>query len=72
MISGHVHGGQIRLPFGIENKIFRKDALPKKNVVKGVFDGAGIKFFISKGIGCIMVPFRFLSRPEMTFIEIEK
>lgn len=72
MLSGHIHGGQIRMPFAIENKLFRKDLLPKRDVVKGVFDGAGVKFFISKGIGCVLVPFRFLTKPEITLIEIPK
>lgn len=72
MLSGHIHGGQIRMPFAMENKLFRKDLLPKRDVVKGVFDGAGVKFFISKGIGCVLVPFRFLTRPEITLIEIPR
>lgn len=72
MLSGHIHGGQIRMPWGLENTLFRKDILPKKNkVVKGVFDGVGVKFFISRGIGCILVPFRFLAPPEITVVEIE-
>ena len=72
MISGHIHGGQIRMPFAMENKLFRKDLLPKRDVVKGVFDGAGVKFFISRGIGCVLVPFRFLSRPEISLIDIRR
>lgn len=72
MLSGHIHGGQIRMPFGLENILFRKDELPKRKVIKGVFDGAGVKFFISVGIGCVLVPFRLLSRPEITLIKIEK
>lgn len=70
MISGHVHGGQLRLPFSIENKVFRKDALPRRDVVKGSFDGAGVSFYISRGLGCVLVPFRFLSKPEVTLIDI--
>lgn len=71
MLSGHIHGGQIRLPWGLENILFRKDLLPLQKVVMGVFDGFGVKFFISRGIGCVLLPFRLFSKPEISIIEIE-
>ena len=60
------------MPFNFENVAIRKDILPKRKVIKGVFDGAGVSFFISKGLGCVLVPFRFLAKPEITIVEIEK
>lgn len=72
MISGHIHGGQFCFPFRIEIKAIRKDKLPRRKVIDGVFDGGGITFFISRGIGCVLIPFRFLAKPEISVIEIEK
>ncbi len=72
MISGHIHGGQICLPFRLEIMVIRKDVLPRKRVINGVFDGAGVTFFIGRGIGCVLVPFRLFARPEITIVEFEK
>ena len=72
MISGHIHGGQICMPFRIEIMAIRKDKLPRRKVINGVFDGAGLTFFIGRGIGCVLVPFRIFARPEITVIEFEK
>lgn len=71
MLSGHIHGGQFRLPFNLENLAIRKDILPKRRVIDGVFDGAGITFFISRGLGCVLVPFRFFADPEITILELD-
>ena len=69
MISGHIHGGQIRTPFGLEF-ILRHDELPFKKVISGLHEVNGIKLFISKGIGCVFLPFRIFARPEINIIEI--
>lgn len=72
MLSGHIHGGQFRFPFRIEIMMIRKDILPRRKVEDGVFDGGGLTFFISRGIGCVLIPFRFLAKPEITVVEFEK
>ena len=69
MISGHIHGGQIRTPFGLEF-VLRHDELPSMGVISGLHEVNGIKLFISKGLGCVFLPFRFLARPEINIIEI--
>lgn len=69
MISGHIHGGQIRTPFGLEFWL-RHDELPSQGVISGVHEVNGIKLFISKGIGCVFLPFRIFARPEVNIIEI--
>lgn len=71
MLSGHIHGGQIRLPFNIENLAIRKDLLPKRKIIDGVFDGAGMTFFISRGLGCVLLPLRFFADPEISIIELD-
>ena len=69
MISGHIHGGQIRTPFGLEFRL-RHDELPFMGVISGLHEVNGIKVFISKGIGCVFLPFRLFARPEVNLIEI--
>jgi len=70
MISGHIHGGQIRTPFRIEFTSLRKDILPKYDVTAGTYKINGITLFISKGIGCVKLPMRLGARPEINIIEI--
>ncbi|MBR4430867.1 MAG: metallophosphoesterase [Clostridiales bacterium] len=71
MLSGHLHGGQMKFPFKIEFRILRKkDKLPNMGAVQGTFDISGTAVFISRGLGCGIMPFRFLSVPEATVIEI--
>ena len=71
MLSGHLHGGQMKFPFKIEFRILRKkDKLPNMGAVQGVYDINGTTVFISRGLGCGLMPFRFLSVPEVTVVEI--
>lgn len=70
MISGHIHGGQIRTPFKIEFTSLRKDILPKYDVIAGTYRINGITLFISKGIGCVRLPMRLKATPEVNIIEI--
>ena len=69
IISGHIHGGQIRTPFGLEF-LLRHDELPHQGIISGLHEINGIQVFISKGIGCVLLPFRFFCRPEVNVIEI--
>ena len=71
MLSGHIHGGQIKLPFNLENLAIRKDLLPKRKVIEGVFDAGGVSFFISRGLGCVLLPLRLFSDPEISIVELE-
>ena len=71
MLSGHLHGGQMKFPFRVEFRILRKkDQLPNMGAVEGVFNISGTTVFISRGLGCGIMPFRFLSVPEATVVEI--
>lgn len=71
MLSGHLHGGQMKFPFRIEFTVLRKhDKLPNMGAVQGVYDISGTTLFISRGLGCGILPFRFLSIPEATVVEI--
>ncbi len=71
MLSGHLHGGQMKFPFKIEFTVLRKtDKLPNMGAVQGTYDINGTQVFISRGLGCGILPFRFLSVPEATLTKI--
>lgn len=70
MLSGHIHGGQIRTPIGIEFSLLRKDLLPKMGMIQGKYEHEGISFYISRGIGCVLLPFRIKAKPEVTVITV--
>lgn len=71
MLSGHLHGGQMKFPFRIEFCLLRRhDKLPNMGAVQGVYNIGGTTVFISRGLGCGVMPFRFLSVPEATVTEI--
>jgi len=71
MLSGHLHGGQMKFPFRIEFCVLRRhDKLPNMGAVQGVYNIGGTTVFISRGLGCGVMPFRFLSVPEVTVVGI--
>lgn len=71
MLSGHLHGGQMKFPFRMEFTVLRKhDQLPQMGAVQGLYAISGTTVFISRGLGCGLLPFRFLSVPEATVVEI--
>lgn len=69
MLAGHTHGGQMKIPFNIEFALLKKDILPKKKIFYGEQSYNGIKMYITSGIGCSGVPFRFRSVAEVAMIE---
>ena len=70
MISGHIHGGQIRTPWKIEFNKLRKDILPKRGIISGKHIVNDTTIFISKGLGCILLPLRLGARPEINILNI--
>lgn len=67
MISGHTHGGQVRIPF------FGSPILPVRNKTYS----QGVKqtpkkypIFISRGIGWSILPIRFNCYPEIAVLEL--
>lgn len=66
LFCGHFHGGQIWAPFNIEFKLMRKEKLCKMGIRRGLHKLNGINLYISRGIGNVCFPFRFLSKPEIT------
>ncbi len=66
MLSGHTHGGQIRLPF------IGATALPPmgKKYVEGWFRLGRMQLHVNRGIGTVGLPFRLNCPPEISLLTL--
>jgi len=68
ILSGHTHGGQIRIPF------FPPLYLPRFSgrFVSGLYrvTPRKIPLYVNRGLGTSVLPVRFLCRPEITLLRI--
>lgn len=62
MLSGHTHGGQVRIP------LLGAFHLPPggRKYIEGWFSMGSLQLYVNRGIGSVGVPFRFNCRPEIT------
>ncbi|MBR2896032.1 MAG: metallophosphoesterase [Oscillospiraceae bacterium] len=68
-LSGHAHGGQVRLPF-VGGLIAPNQGLfPKYDA--GLYVERATNMIVSRGIGNSLFPFRVNNRPEVILIELE-
>ncbi|MDY0406031.1 metallophosphoesterase [Virgibacillus sp. 179-BFC.A HS] len=68
-LSGHSHGGQVRLPFIgslYTPKYAQKYIDGKHRITKK------LTLYVNKGIGTTRLPYRFLCEPEMTLYTLEQ
>lgn len=67
MLSGHTHGGQIRLPF------LPPMHLPPlgKDYVEGLFRLGPTQLYVNRGVGTVGLPMRFNCPPEITEITLQ-
>jgi predicted MPP superfamily phosphohydrolase len=63
VLAGHMHDGQIALPFPGGKVRF---AHPTARFNAGVYRSAAATMHVSAGLGTTFVPFRFAARPEAT------
>lgn len=68
VLSGHTHGGQIRLPFMKTIYAPNQGFFPKWG--DGLYESGKNMLYISRGIGTTIFPVRFFNRPEIAVIEI--
>jgi len=66
MLSGHTHGGQIRVPF------FPPFHLPAygHKYVQGWFRFGNLQLHVNRGIGTVELPFRLNCPPEITVVTL--
>lgn len=67
VLSGHTHGGQIRLPF--IGPLVVRIALGRK-YAQGLHRFGSTNLYVTRGIGTALVPMRFLCPPEITLIKL--
>lgn len=66
VLSGHTHGGQIRVPrWGAP---VRHSRLVSRRQASGVFNVSGVTVVVSQGFGTAHVPLRFACRPEISVL----
>ncbi len=68
VLSGHTHGGQIRIPF------IKALYVPSKfgtRYLSGLFKIKNTYLYVNRGIGTSHLPVRFFSPPEITIITLQ-
>jgi predicted MPP superfamily phosphohydrolase len=65
MLSGHTHGGQVKL------RDEEKRILPRRKLSNGLYRRQNTQVYINRGIGTVVVPFRYQCPPEITLIELK-
>ena len=67
VLSGHTHGGQVRLPLvgALVNPADRDDLYEE-----GLRRRPWTQVYVSRGVGTVHLPVRFLCRPEVAILEL--
>jgi uncharacterized protein len=63
ILAGHMHGGQIVLPYGYGKLLLAHLGAPYSD---GVYERDGTVMHVSPGLGTTFIPLRFFARPEAT------
>ena len=69
VLTGHAHGGQVRLPF--LGGLFAPDQGFLPDYDTGKYSKGDTTMIVSRGIGNSVFPVRFNNRPEVVLIELE-
>ena len=70
VLCGHYHGGQIDLSGHPEYSHFRREMQYLPGHYRGLAFHDGLPVYISRGLGNVIVPFRFRSVPEITVLRL--
>lgn len=68
MISGHTHGGQIRLPFSMYAPY--TNSRYGQKYIGGLVKTGSTQVYVSRGLGTITIPVRFNCPPEITLLRL--
>jgi predicted MPP superfamily phosphohydrolase len=68
MVSGHSHGGQVRIPF------LPAYHLPEggRKYIEGLFRFNQMQLYVNRGIGTVGLPFRLNCPPEITLFTLQR
>jgi predicted MPP superfamily phosphohydrolase len=69
VLSGHTHGGQIKFPF---YKSFIKGRFIFSDLIEGEYTIGNTMLYVTRGLGTIGLPARFMSKPEVTEITLKR
>ena len=67
ILAAHTHGGQVRLP------ILGSPIVPSgygQKYVRGHIKEKGVDMFVTTGLGCSILPFRFMVPPEIVVLTV--
>jgi predicted MPP superfamily phosphohydrolase len=66
-LSGHSHGGQVKIPF------LGAIVTPSlaKHYIEGFYSIQDLSLYVNRGLGRTRVPFRFMSKPEITLFTLQ-
>jgi predicted MPP superfamily phosphohydrolase len=67
-ISGHSHGGQICLPFGIPVHT----PFGARKYIDGFYPDANVPLFVTRGVGTTGLPYRMFCRPQIAVLTIRQ
>lgn len=70
VLSGHTHGGQIRVPFLGALIVPDQGIFPEYDA--GLFTSGRSKMIISRGLGNSIIPFRVNNRPELVVVKLDR
>lgn len=65
-LSGHTHGGQVKIPFWGPLWVPRGSG----PYLQGWYQLSNSRMYVSRGLGTSVLPIRFGSRPELSFISL--
>ncbi|HEX8142154.1 MAG TPA: metallophosphoesterase [Pyrinomonadaceae bacterium] len=69
ILSGHTHGGQVRLPLIGSPARFISDEMKYE---RGLYERGGTQLYVSRGTGVIGLPVRLGSRPEVAVLRLRR
>ncbi|MDQ3180499.1 MAG: metallophosphoesterase [Acidobacteriota bacterium] len=65
MLSGHTHGGQVKL------RDDEKRILPRRKLKNGLYRRKNTQIYITRGIGTVVLPVRYGCPPEISLLELQ-
>lgn len=65
ILAGHTHGGQVTLRPEIS-----RSGRPRRRLLRGLGRQGDTQIYVSRGLGCVVLPVRYGCPPEVTLLEL--